>query len=117
MLDVDGGAGDRTANADGGTSSGDAGAKGDGGGTTPTASGLEGFCEHYKECGGTYYKDVEACMKATLDYWTECRRPELDAFGDCMMGVSCNDFSPDAYNPANTVCAKQWSAVGAKQCK
>ena len=104
--------------ADSAAATGDAGpnTQGDGGGGPVTATGLEGFCEHYKECGGTYYSDVQACMKATLDYWKECRRPELDAFGDCMMGVSCKDFDPDAYNPANTVCSKQWSAVSAKQC-
>jgi hypothetical protein len=87
-----------------------------GGGTTTKASGLEGFCEHYFECGGGYYADVKDCVDASEGYWGACRRPELDAFGDCMMKVACKDWSPDAYNPASTPCADAWKAVGAKKC-
>jgi hypothetical protein len=87
-----------------------------GGGGTTKASGLEGFCEHYFECGGGYYADVKDCIDASEGYWGACRRPELDAFGDCMMKVACKDWSPDAYNPASTPCADAWKAVGAKKC-
>lgn len=66
--DVDGGTSDALASGDGGGGAADGGASGDSGkGGPATATGLEGFCEHYKECGGTYYSDVQACMKATLD--------------------------------------------------
>ena len=44
------------------------------------------------------------------------RRRELDAFGDCMMKVELEDWSPDAYNPASPPCADAWKAVGAKKC-
>lgn len=95
---------------------GGTGSDGGGGGTTTKASGLEGFCEHYFECGGSYYADVKDCIDASEGYWGACRRPELDAFGDCMMKVECKDWSPDAYNPASTPCADEWKAVGAKKC-
>ena len=80
-------------------------------------TGLEGFCDHYKACGGSYYKDAATCVQQTLDYWKSCRRPELDAFGDCMLAkVRCAGWNPDAYNPASTPCASEWGAVRAKPC-
>ena len=94
----------------------DATSPSDGGGSTGR-TGLEGFCDYYKECGGTYYATAQDCIDATLGYWGECRRSQLDAFGDCMMAeVECSEWNPDVYNPANTPCADEWSAVQNAQC-
>lgn len=115
-----GSAGDASATSamePGETDGGGGGGAGDGGGGGPAkATGLEGFCEHYFECGGSYYADVKDCVDRSESHWGACRRPELDAFGDCMMNVECKDWNPDAYNPASTPCANEWKAVGAKQC-
>jgi hypothetical protein len=80
-------------------------------------SGLEAYCDHYVDCGGTYYEDQQACIDASLNYWGSCpsRRAALDAFGDCMLGVACDEWSPDSYNPANTECAEEWKALGASE--
>jgi len=104
--------------ADGGTGDGGAdGGTGDGGTGSTARTGLEGFCDYYVECGGTYYADAQACIDATLGYWDECRQAELDAFGDCMMAkVECEDWNPDAYNPASTPCADEWADVTGKDC-
>ena len=92
---------------------GGTGSDSDGGST-----GLEGMCERAFECGSTYYSDVQACVDASTDYWGSC--PEvlaaLDAFGDCMITVPCEDYNPDAYNPANTICSEQWSQVQQSSC-
>ena len=118
----EGSSGTGGAGTSGTTSSGTSTGVGAGGaGTTSTgaggATGLEGFCEHYFECGGSYYADVQACVDEAVAYWGECRRPELDAFGDCMIGVSCEEWgNPEAYDPASTPCARQWQAVTAKDC-
>ncbi|MFP4600566.1 MAG: hypothetical protein ACLFVJ_20090 [Persicimonas sp.] len=85
-------------------------------GGSSTRTGLEGFCDHYVDCGGTYYEDADACIDASIDHWGECRRAELDAFGDCMMQVDCDDWNPDTYNPANTECSEEWSAVSEASC-
>ncbi len=93
------------------------GSDGTGGGSSGR-TGLEGYCDHYVDCGGTYYADADACIDASIDYWGECRRDELDTFGDCMMDLSCDEWgNPDAYNPANTPCADEWSAVGDATCE
>ncbi|MGM0555220.1 MAG: hypothetical protein ACQEVA_02480 [Myxococcota bacterium] len=74
--------------------------------------GLEGYCEYYFECGGSYYSDVDDCVTQSIDYWGECRRDELDAFGDCMLDLTCEEWgNPDAYNPSNTSCSEEWSAI------
>ncbi len=86
------------------------------GGGPSTRTGLEGFCDHYVDCGGTYYEDADACVDASIDHWGECRRAELDTFGDCMMQVDCDDWNPDTYNPANTECSEEWSAVRQASC-
>ena len=79
----------------------------------PGEVGLLGFCEHYKECGGAYYRSVQACIDASVNYWGSCRRPQLDAFGTCMLEVSCDDWgNPDSYNPAGGPCAAEWAAIG-----
>ncbi len=77
-------------------------------------SGLEAFCSHYVDCGGTYYEDEADCVDASLSYWGECpsRREALDVFGECMAEIPCDEWNPDAYNPNNTVCAEQWQALG-----
>ena len=87
----------------------------DGPGVLPGETGLEAFCRRYGECGGTYYADEQACLDASLDYWGSCpsRRTALDNFGACMSELDCNDWSPDAYQPASTPCAAQWEQVGA----
>jgi hypothetical protein len=85
---------------------------GDAGDGASPCSGLNGFCDHYKDCGGTWYTTAQDCIDASLDYWGDCRRPQLDAFGDCMCTVSCADWGdPDVYNPNDTPCADEWSAV------
>jgi hypothetical protein len=82
----------------------------------PAQSGLEAFCDHYKACGGTYYDTAQVCIDESLAYWNECRRPELDAFGDCMKTLDCSEWNPDAYNPASTPCASQWGDLNAASC-
>lgn len=91
----------------------DANARTSGEGVLPGESGLEASCRRYRECGGTYYASAEACVTSSLEYWGECAtvRSALDAFGSCMALVPCEDYSPDAYNPASTVCADQWAAL------
>jgi len=86
--------------------------------TDPTArTGLEGHCDRYRECGGTYYESAAACIEATIDYWTECRRPELDAFGDCMNELACEVWGdPDGFNPADTPCNEEWEAITDANC-
>jgi len=80
-------------------------------GVLPGETGLDAFCRRYFECGGTYYADEQDCIDASLDYWGECatRRDAQDAFGACMADIACDDYQPDAYNPASTPCAEQWS--------
>ncbi len=86
--------------------------------TGPTRTGLEANCDRYVECGGTYYESAQACIDATLDYWGDCYRPELDVFGDCMAALSCDDWgNPDGYIPSETPCAEQWEDVLAADCK
>ncbi len=89
----------------------------DGPGVLPGETGLEAFCRRYVECGGTFYEDAQACMDASLDYWGACetRRTALDGFGACMSELACTDWSPDAYNPASTPCAREWGEVGASE--
>ena len=81
--------------------------------TASQGSGLERYCARYKECGGVFHDTAEDCVQASLDYWGECltRRDALDAFGDCMEHVPCEDYDPDSYDPATTVCADEWSAL------
>ena len=58
-----------------------------------------------------YYADQDECIEAGTDYWGECAEVSeaLDAFGACMADMACEDYDPDAYNPANTPCSEQWS--------
>ena len=81
----------------------------------PAATGLEAYCDYYKECGGTYYETSEDCVEASLNYWGDCpsRRNALDDFGDCMLTIPCSEWNPDVYNPASTDCADEWSDLGA----
>lgn len=83
-------------------------------GVLPGESGIEAFCRRYVECGGTYYADQQDCLDATVGYWGDCAEvtAALDDFGACMADIACDDYNPDAYNPANTVCAEQWGDVG-----
>lgn len=83
-------------------------------GVLPGESGIEAFCRRYVECGGTYYADQQDCLDATVGYWGECAEvtAALDDFGACMSDIACEDYNPDAYNPASTVCAEQWGDVG-----
>lgn len=91
----------------------DSGGNGGGGG----AQGLEGFCDYYFECGGSSYSDTQECIDESVGYWGECARPELDAYGDCMMTLTCDEWgNPDAYNPAGGPCGDEWSAVRQTDC-
>lgn len=89
----------------------------DGPGVLPGETGLEAFCRRYVECGGTYYMDAQACIDASLSYWGECatRRAAQDIFGACMSEIACSDWSPDAYNPASTPCAREYGDLGASE--
>ena len=80
----------------------------------PVLSGLERYCDAYKECGGTYYETADDCVQASVDYWGSCpsRRDALDDFGACMKDVPCDDYNPDTYNPASTECSQEWSDLG-----
>ena len=79
-------------------------------------TGFAGLCEHSEDCGGTYYATVQDCIDATIEYWGECRCPELDAFGNCMLSVECDGWDPDAYDPEDTPCAAEWQAIVTKDC-
>lgn len=113
----DSGKKDAGVNDSGGKDAGpvDSGSK-DSGGPPATATGLQGFCEHYFECGGTSYASVQACVTDAVNYWNACRRPELDAFGTCMMQVSCQDWNPAAYDPYATPCGTLWGTMVQKNC-
>lgn len=89
----------------------------DGPGVLPGEDGMDAFCRRYKECGGTYYDDQQACLDATYDYWGDCpsRKAALDAFGACMSELDCGEWNPDAYNPGSTPCAAEWDQVGASE--
>lgn len=103
---VDGGGGD-TGGAD----------ADDGGGGNTTRDGLEGFCDHTMNCGSTYYEDADDCIEQSLDHWGECRRDELDTFGDCMLEIDCDEWGdPDNYDPSQTDCADEWEAVEEASC-
>lgn len=96
----------------------DTGGSSDSNGGSSGGSGLEGYCEHYVDCGGTYYSDAEACVEESISYWDECRRDELDAFGDCMLNLTCEEWGdPDAYNPSNTPCAEEWNELEEASCE
>lgn len=90
----------------------------DGGGTGPSPrTGNDGFCDFYKECGGTYYETAQECIDAGIGYWGECNKPRLDAFGDCMLReMTCDNWNPDGYIPGNTPCAEEWAALGRNDC-
>lgn len=83
-------------------------------GVLPGEGGLDAFCRRFFECGGAYYSDEQDCIDESVGYWGECAEvtEALDAFGACMSEIPCDDYNPDAYNPANTVCSEQWSDVG-----
>lgn len=88
-------------------------------GVLPGEGGLDAFCRRFFECGGAYYSDEQDCIDASVGYWGECAEvtQALDDFGACMSEIPCDDYNPDAYNPANTVCSEQWSDVqGAGPC-
>jgi hypothetical protein len=94
----------------------DASVAGPDAGGSSTRPGLEGFCDHYKECGGSYYGTAQDCIDATVGYWGDCRRPQLDAFGECMKAVPCSEWNPDAYNPSSTPCAAEWATMTGTSC-
>lgn len=89
----------------------------DGPGVLPGEGGLDAFCRRFKECGGQYYPDAQACIDESHAYWGDCptRQAALDAFGACMSELDCADWSPDAYNPNSTPCAEQWQQLGASR--
>ena len=82
-------------------------------GVLPGEGGLDAFCRRFFECGGAYYSDEQDCIDESVGYWGECAEvtEALDAFGACMSEIACDDYNPDAYNPASTVCSEQWSDV------
>jgi hypothetical protein len=84
-------------------------------GVLPGETGLEAFCRRYVECRGSYYADQQECLDESYGYWGDCpsRTAALDVFGACMSVIECTDWTPDAYNPANTPCASEWEALGA----
>ena len=79
-------------------------------------TGLAGYCDYYKECGGTYYATAQDCVDASIEYWGDCRQAALDIFGDCMMNIDCSEWNPDAFNPAGTDCSGEWSDVQQASC-
>lgn len=86
-------------------------------GTEPGGGDLLTYCAWYKTCGGIFYDTAEDCAAASIDYWGECRRPWLDAFGACMLAVSCEDWGdPDLYNPADTPCAAAYRDIEEAPC-
>jgi hypothetical protein len=114
---MNGGGSEATAGGSEGTAGGTSGTAGGSSGTaggSAAPTGLTGFCQHYKDCGGNYYSTAMRCEEASLNYWGRCatRRAALDAYGTCMLGVSCSAWgNPDAYNPVGGPCASQWSAL------
>jgi hypothetical protein len=95
---------------------GDSGSKKDAGNGGGSSAGLLGFCEHYIECGGTTYSSAQACVTDAISFWGSCRRPQLDAFGTCMVGVSCASWNPSAYDPHDTPCGALWDEVAQTPC-
>lgn len=79
-------------------------------GVLPGESGQEAMCRRAIECGSTYYPDADACIDAGSNYWGTCasRQTALDNFGACMSDIPCDEYNPDAYNPASTPCADLW---------
>ncbi len=101
-----------TLNSDGGTA--DLAAGSSKGGRT----GVEGYCDRYKVCGGSYYATAQSCIDAAVGYWGACRKTELDAFGDCMRAQDCSIAGSDGYIPSQTPCASQYSTLqAAPACK
>jgi hypothetical protein len=113
---ADGGVG----GAAGGDAGGGVGAAGSGGGSggsgSSVATGLEGGCAHAFECGSTYYDSVQDCVDAAIAYWGENCQDELDTFNDCVMTIDCEGWNPDAWNPALSDCADEWSALNESDC-
>ncbi|MDP2310490.1 MAG: hypothetical protein Q8P18_31015 [Pseudomonadota bacterium] len=81
-------------------------------------TGLEAMCRRFFECGGGYYENEEECMQASYDYWGECRAAEdaLNALGECVANVDCDDYNPDSYNPSSVGCDDEWEDLGASDC-
>lgn len=106
-----GGAETTSGTSDGESSTGEVPTSGPG--VLPGEGGLEAFCRRFFECGGSYYSDEQDCIDASVDYWGECAEvtEALDGFGACMSEIACDDYNPDAYNPASTPCSEQWSDV------
>ena len=104
------------ADADAGTEAPDSGS-GDGDGDAGTEEpvlrfGLEGFCDHYKECGGSYDATAQDCIDRSMRYWGDCRRDLLDAWSECMKTIPCEGWNPDAYQPANVGrCEEEWQTL------
>lgn len=100
-----------TGTSDGESSTGEVPTSGPG--VLPGEGGLEAFCRRFFECGGGYYSDEQDCIDASVNYWGECAEvtEALDGFGACMSEIACDDYNPDTYNPASTVCSEQWSDV------
>ncbi len=97
----------------------DASKQSDDGGTPSSGrTGLEGSCDRYKACGGSYYGTAQACIDAAVGYWGTCRKAELDAFGECMRVQDCSLAGSDGYIPSQTPCAKQYATLAsAPGCK
>ena len=45
--------------------------------------------------------DRRGLHRATFDYFGDCPavRRVLDVYGTCMLGVPCDTYDPDAYDP------------------
>jgi hypothetical protein len=55
---------------------------------------------------------VQDCVDQSYAYWGSCptRKAALDAYGDCMVAVSCADWGdPSAYLPSTGPCAQKWA--------
>lgn len=76
------------------------------------------WCDRWKECGGTYYETAEDCVDATYAYFGECAEmlDALDAYAVCMVDISCDDFDPDTYDPADTDCWREWDEILSIDC-
>lgn len=82
-------------------------------------TGLEAMCRRFFECGGGYYSDEEDCIEASYNYWGDCRAAEnaLNALGECVAEVDCDDYNPDSYHPSSVGCGDEWEDLGNADCR
>ena len=73
-----------------------------------TDSALEYWCaERYQECGGTADLPTQLCVDLNLTNYGECesRRTLVEAYFDCHIQISCDEYDADFFIPSSLECA------------